>query len=773
MGRCLTFTLGLFIYMNFSSLRNSAYSRIFCCLLAFFITVSASGKKTDFQTDFFQDIESLLADSSPLEAIDLLENVLEDDSFTNEEQALGKTYYFLGLAYQEAGNSIKAERKLKKALQYFKTTNATKELAQTHEALGHLAQSGNNLNQALENYQESLAYHKQAGDSLRMTKILNLLGNTYWKQKKLDLALVYHLDCLYLRTKLRDQEGTAFSLNNIALIYKDMERYNQALEYLVRAIKAGEKAGNRKAIAYTLNLLGSVHWNLENYNEALDYYQQALKIREEIGDTEDIASSLISIGNTCKQINLHNVSLEYYIKALNIYTELGQEKRSAFALNEIATAYTHLEKYDQAISYYKRALEIRKKHNETIAIANTYRNIGIAYKERGDFDSALKFYAQAYDVYEESGHVNGQQTITIYKANIYYDQQAYQQALKHYQQALSMTSNMRDQRNMAHLLDRLSDIHARLHHYKQAYTYQLQYNQIKDSISGYEMGIEVEKQLAQYEIEKKEKEIELINRINKLEISKQQSLIERKNLMINIYFAVFLLFGVFVVIMYLQKRKISVAHQQIYAEKEKTDKLLLNVFPQRIAEELKSYGYSKPELFQHVTVFFSDLINFTEISSSLSPNALIDELNILFTAFDEIMEKHQCERIKTIGDAYMSVCGMHDPDPDNAEKMIRAAIDIIAYIKSKNEVSEIQWNIRIGIHTGDVVGGIVGIRKYLYDAFGDAVNMASRMETNCENLRINISESTYLLVQDLFVFEERPAMPVKGIGKVKMYYVIV
>nr|MBC8386048.1 adenylate/guanylate cyclase domain-containing protein [Candidatus Cloacimonadota bacterium] len=172
-----------------------------------------------------------------------------------------------------------------------------------------------------------------------------------------------------------------------------------------------------------------------------------------------------------------------------------------------------------------------------------------------------------------------------------------------------------------------------------------------------------------------------------------------------------------------------------------------------------------------VTVYFSDIVGFTKKSSELEPKILIGELNDIFTAFDNIIEEHECERIKTIGDAYMAVCGLPEANGYHAENVIKSAIEIIKYIKHRNDYSEIKWEIRIGIHTGRVVGGVVGIKKYIYDVFGNTINTASRMESNSEPMKINISETTYKLVKDKFRFIERSPLEVKGIGNFKMYFV--
>jgi adenylate cyclase len=223
-----------------------------------------------------------------------------------------------------------------------------------------------------------------------------------------------------------------------------------------------------------------------------------------------------------------------------------------------------------------------------------------------------------------------------------------------------------------------------------------------------------------------------------------------------------------------QKEKLEVMvkerTRQLEAEKEKTEELLLNTLPLKVVNELKENGRTEPESFENVTVYFSDIVGFTDASTKLEPAVLIGELNEIFTAFDDIMSSNKCERIKTIGDAYLAVCGMPDANPEHAKCMANAAIQIRDYLIGRNKSSKIDWKIRIGIHTGNVVGGIVGLRKYIYDVFGDTINTTSRMESNSEPMRINVSETTYLLIKDKFQFVAREPMPIKGKGVMNMYF---
>jgi adenylate cyclase len=210
--------------------------------------------------------------------------------------------------------------------------------------------------------------------------------------------------------------------------------------------------------------------------------------------------------------------------------------------------------------------------------------------------------------------------------------------------------------------------------------------------------------------------------------------------------------------------------ETVEQEKERSEKLLLNILPLAVARDLKEFGKTDPHLFENVTVCFVDMVGFTRKCAAIEPDVLITELNEVFTAFDTIIESHRCERIKTIGDAYLALCGMPEPEERHAERMLLAAGEMIAYLEQRNRTHPNRWQVRIGIHSGAVVGAVVGIKKYIYDVFGDTINMASRMETHSEPMKINVSRKAYELLKDRFAFQERPPVEVKGKGMVRMYF---
>jgi class 3 adenylate cyclase len=212
-------------------------------------------------------------------------------------------------------------------------------------------------------------------------------------------------------------------------------------------------------------------------------------------------------------------------------------------------------------------------------------------------------------------------------------------------------------------------------------------------------------------------------------------------------------------------------HIELVKQLRLTQRLLENILPQKIIHELKTHGEAKPDSFKNVSLLFSDIVGFTEVSSHLSAEFLISELSDIYTAFDEIVDEHDCERIKTIGDSYFAVSGMPDPNPEHAANMVLSGLAFIQYLYSRNKSSEQQWEIRVGIHTGDVVGGIVGTKKYLYDVFGDAVNMASRIEGVTKSMQVGISSTTYDLIKDKFRCVPQGLVHLKGKGDEHLWFV--
>lgn len=213
------------------------------------------------------------------------------------------------------------------------------------------------------------------------------------------------------------------------------------------------------------------------------------------------------------------------------------------------------------------------------------------------------------------------------------------------------------------------------------------------------------------------------------------------------------------------------SEESLKAEKKRSDDLLHNILPVNVARDLKETGKTVPRRHQNVTIMFTDFKGFTEMVASMPAITLVNELNDIFGRFDEIMEETGVEKIETIGDAYVAAAGIDEGTTEHALKCVTAAQQMLSYLEERNQTHDIQWNMRVGIHSGPIVAGVVGKKKFNYDLFGDTINTASRIESSGEPGRINISGPTFELVKNNIDYDYRGKISAKGKGEMEMYFV--
>ncbi|MFB5651822.1 adenylate/guanylate cyclase domain-containing protein [Leptospira wolffii] len=219
--------------------------------------------------------------------------------------------------------------------------------------------------------------------------------------------------------------------------------------------------------------------------------------------------------------------------------------------------------------------------------------------------------------------------------------------------------------------------------------------------------------------------------------------------------------------------KIEVLNKSIEEERQKSENLLLNILPRSIAERLKGGEGVIADYFPSSTVLFADIVGFSKLTTKIqTPTRLVEILNRIFTEFDVIADKYKLEKIKTIGDCYMLAGGIPVTSEDHADKAARAALDMLHRLEELKPELEFEFNVRIGLHTGEVVAGVIGKNKFVYDLWGDSVNTASRMESHGATGRIHVSESVYQALKDKYTFEDRNIIEVKGKGPMHTYFLL-
>jgi class 3 adenylate cyclase len=217
--------------------------------------------------------------------------------------------------------------------------------------------------------------------------------------------------------------------------------------------------------------------------------------------------------------------------------------------------------------------------------------------------------------------------------------------------------------------------------------------------------------------------------------------------------------------------KLKERTRELEEEKMKSERLLQNILPKEIIRELREKGSIEPRQYNSITLLYTDFQDFTTIASKLLPQKLVTELNDIFRNFDAIIDNYGLEKIKTIGDSYLIAGGLPMETDDHAIKIVSAALDMQNFLKARSTFSGIRWKMRVGIHSGSVIAGVVGRKKYTYDIWGDAVNAAAMIEKLCKAGEINISETTHELIKCIYECDYNDSIEVFGSEKLKMYYV--
>ena len=301
------------------------------------------------------------------------------------------------------------------------------------------------------------------------------------------------------------------------------------------------------------------------------------------------------------------------------------------------------------------------------------------------------------------------------------------------------------------------------------YTILLAQNQKVDSQTTQKSIQRIANLKTKYEVSQKIREKDLIKKDSEIQRLKDK---KDENIIILSCISLFLIL-IITLGFFRRYRYIKMTNSIIEEEKNRTNILLLNILPEETAIELKQRGKVQAKRFESVTVMFADFEGFTHYSENLSPEKLVESIDFYFSQFDAIMEKYNLEKIKTVGDAYMCAGGLPFPTEDHAHKVAHAAMEIVRFVDTSKILDiedQARFKIRIGINTGPIVAGVVGIKKFSYDIWGDTVNIASRMQCHSEAGKINISEFTYKIIKNDFDCEYRGEIEVKNKGKMKMYF---
>lgn len=567
------------------------------------------------------------------------------------------------------------------------------------------------------------------------------IGFTYHLMTKFDSALFFLEKALPVCKKNKDSATLAQTYTYISRVYANDNQTSIGLEYAFKALSIIEYIGSDESLLGLYQEIGDMYRSAEEMEKSMEYYQKALALIDEDGESYETPYLLLSLGEQYFVLEQLDSALFYSKKAKDLFEEMNNEFHSAMAIDIIAEIYLSQNKFDEALSYFKQSGAFYLNTNDIEAVAINLYNIGKVHLYVAD---------------DTTGYENDKGAFaTTRKEN-------YRIAIKKLEQSRHIYSKELNRRlSLLDVNQLLSQAYEGVGDMGRALMYYKEFMAIYDSVLTQNEGIKVAKLDAKRKMSAKNKELEL----QKLLIAKKRN--ERGFLIAGI---LLLLGGLLIV--YKSYRARGKSNKLLEIEKSKSEELLLNILPEEVAEELKEKGTADAMHFDEVTVLFTDFVNFTIAGERMSSQELVDELHTCFKAFDNITSKYEIEKIKTIGDAYLAVCGLPSKDKNHAVKMVKAATEIRDYMINRfKEVGDKTFKVRIGVHSGDVVAGIVGVKKFAYDIWGDTVNTAARMEQNSETGKINISNTTYELIKDQFCCTYRGELDVKNKGKLKMYYV--
>ena len=602
----------------------------------------------------------------------------------------------------------------------------------------------------------------------------NLEGISYYFKSDYPSALINYDRSLKINEEIDDRKGVSKSLSNMSLIHRIQGNYFEAMSLVKRSLEIAEEAGDIEATIIALANIGLMYSGQSNYPKALEYNQRVLKLSEETGDKKGMQRSLTSIGIIYKGQENYSKALDCFNRALEINKTIGNRRGVGVSLNNLGSVFWDQKTHSKALDYFEQSLKIQEELDDLSSIANTLNNIGEIYEEKEDYINALENSRRALDISNDIGDKTRSASSLIQIGKLKHKQGNYKNSITACKEAMVICQEVGAMKEEKGACQCLYDSYKAMGKSIEALMYLENIQLIDDSLNAEETS----QKLQQMEFSQRvladslanAEEARLIEEIHKDEVRKKNK--TRNALIGGGLFLLLMAGGIYSRLRYTKKAKMI-----IEKEKDRSENLLLNILPADIAAELKEKGRADARDFEKVSILFTDFKGFTAASEKLSAQDLVAEINTCFEAFDGLMGKYGIEKIKTIGDAYMAAGGLPVPTDDSVKNTMLAAIEMQEFISQRKAKLDAEgkpgFEMRVGVHTGPVVAGIVGVKKFQYDIWGDTVNTASRMESSGEVGKVNISEATYELLKGdaQFVFESRGKIEAKGKGEMEMYFV--
>ena len=578
-------------------------------------------------------------------------------------------------------------------------------------------------------------------------------------------ALGYYEKALAIQKDFDDKTEMAVTLYQMGSTHQDMSNFVTSRDLVIQALGYFKQNNDELRMSICYNTLGNIQLSLGDDVKAISYFLSALSLSEKLKNDTEMSNNLNNIGIVYLNLEQYSKARTYFLRANALLEKSENESAKLYSLGNIGITYSAENNFEKALYYFNQVLVIAQRDGSMTNIAQAYNSIARVYEDSGNIPEALKYYKQALEINEEAGDKFSMIYNLVGLGDLSRTAGRFSEGASYFQRARAIAQEIGAPYPEKDALQGLTSLYQDAGRFDSAFKYLTLFSQLKDTLLNQENIAEIARKEVQYDFDKKIVEEKLLS---ELEINRQKS---RKN--------IFLVSGLGLLVMagglYSRLRYIRRSRAVIQKEKDRSENLLLNILPAEVAEELKDKGYAEARHFDEVTVLFTDFKGFTSLAEQLTPTELVTEIDYCFRNFDEIITRYGIEKIKTIGDAYMCAGGLPVANRTNPTDVVKAALDIQRFMQEMKlqRISEGRpfFELRLGIHTGPVVAGIVGIKKFQYDIWGDTVNLASRMESSGEVGKVNVSQMTWEKINADFECTYRGKIEAKNKGTVDMYFV--
>ncbi len=564
------------------------------------------------------------------------------------------------------------------------------------------------INNALELLQRAMALYKEANDERGVCNCLVQSGIAHLSLSDFTGALSFYQQVLDIGKQHGNVEFMCLAYGNIGQVLATQDNYSLAKENFELALSYALQLDPPKTLGALYNNLGVLHERAGNYVQALENYLQALRVWEQENNIKNRAITYLNVGAIYQHLENYKQAKENFDKCYELSLEAGNNSMLARALMGLGGLHLLQKDVSRAVEKLEQARTIAEPISDLHSLTQIYNRLGLCYMESDDFSSAIKYYDMASQTGQAAGLPQNLVETEKNKGKAYQQLGQLNKASDCFLHCMDIATRIGNKNSTMDVLQTLYELKKGAGDWQQALTYFEQCIALQNEIRNADAQKQIANLKVGYDLELKEREMVAVERV------------------------------------------------------------LHNVLPQKIAARIRAGEEQIVERFSQASVLFADIVGFTSWSAEMDVNELAAHLDAFFRAFDKLAEKYGVEKIKTIGDSSMCASGLPEPCEDHAERMANLALAMEQQMKTFAQTAAIE--LRIGIHTGEVVAGVIGANKYSYDLWGDTVNTASRMESHGIPGKIHVSDDFRNLLQHKFVFKQRGCIEVKGKGTVRTWF---